>query len=393
MKKNMAATANLCLLCGDSASGDDRSSEHIIPAALGGRRTVSGFICRKCNSDAGRTCDAALAESLEGWTRLLDISRQDPLPRARVVHTSDGTPVRMLPGNRVELGHPILPEEFTEGEHVVARSIGELRQIVQKINNRRNLGLDVAAILENATTRSTYLDEPIELTGGCWGPEHYKSLVKSALAQVFHAGHDPACAEIALAYLTGDTEKRCFFPYYNRDLISQRESGIPINCVHVKGDPNTHELMAYVEIYGILRSVIRLSEQYEGEHFEHQYAFDLTDGHELDLVVELSSAILTEAERETDYYGSETGALKTAIEAVLRRALGIANMKELTRISVSAVDEYFAALGKGPDEPVTEDEYQSMWSHLEESVMPFLEHLHQPMNLPDHVLEQLSQDS
>ena len=139
MKKNMAATANLCVLCGDSASGDDRSSGHIIPAALGGRRTVSGFICRKCNSDAGRTCDAALAESLEGWTRLLDISRQDPLPRAHVVHTSDGTPVRMRPGNRVELGHSILPEEFTEGEHVVARSIGELRQIVQKINDRRNL--------------------------------------------------------------------------------------------------------------------------------------------------------------------------------------------------------------------------------------------------------------
>ena len=99
----MAATANLCVLCGDSASNDDRSSEHIIPAALGGRRTVSGFICEKCNSDAGATCDASLAESLEGWTRLLDISRKDPLPRACVVYTSDGTPVRVLPGNRVEL--------------------------------------------------------------------------------------------------------------------------------------------------------------------------------------------------------------------------------------------------------------------------------------------------
>ena len=68
-------------------------------------------------------------------------------------------------------------------------------------------------------------------------------------------------------------------------------------------------------------------------------------------------------------------------------------MKELTGIIVSTVDEYFAAIGKGPDEPVTEDEYEAMWSRIEESVMPFFEHLHQPMNLPDHVLEQLSQDS
>ena len=27
----------------------------------------------------------------------------------------------------------------------------------------------------------------------------------------------------------------------------------PINCVYVKGDPDTREVMAYVEILGILR--------------------------------------------------------------------------------------------------------------------------------------------
>ena len=42
---NTAAKTNPYLLCGNSATGNNRSSEHIVPAALGGTLTVSGFIC------------------------------------------------------------------------------------------------------------------------------------------------------------------------------------------------------------------------------------------------------------------------------------------------------------------------------------------------------------
>lgn len=391
---NSRATTIACILCGGPADGDNRSAEHIIPKALGGWKTVKGFICRTCNSEAGYACDAALSNSLKGWIMLLEIKRQEPLPRdRRVMHLTDGTPIRRLPGNRLELAHPVLPDQLADGGSVAARSLEELRRIIQTYNDRHGLGIDVESTLANATTNVRYVDELIELETGGWGPEEYRSLVKSALALIFRAGLDPGSAEIALAYLTGDAEFRCFFPYYNRDLVRNREAGMPINCVHVKGDPVTHELMAYVEIFGILRSVIRLSEQYTGDYFEDQYAFDPTDGYELELGIELDSAILAEAEREHDYYGSETGALQTAVGAIIRRALSATNMKELTRIIVSAVDEYFVEIGKGPDEPVTEDEYQAMWDHISEAATPFLEHLHRPMKLPDELQGRFAQGS
>ena len=247
--------------------------------------------------------------------------------------------------------------------------------------------------MEAATVRSRYIDEPYLLLDGDWGPDHYKSLVKPAQARICYAGLDPSSAEIALAYLTGDTEERCFFPYYNKDLISQREAGMPINCVYVKGDAVSRELMAYVEIFGILRAVIRLSEKYDGDYFERHYAFDPTDGRELDVEIELNSSILVAAENETDYYGVETGGFFAAVDPVLRRAKAIANENELTRIVVSAMQQYFDELGKASDEPMTDDEYRAMWDHIGQSVMPFFEHLHRPMKLPDHVLEQLSQNS
>ena len=293
-------------------------------------------------------------------------------------------------------GHTTGPE-ITEGNRrilrITAASEDELRKSVQKIKDRRNLDLDVAAFVEAATVRSRYIDEPYLLLDGDWGPDHYKSLVKSALALVCYAGLDPSSAEIALAYLTGDTEERCFFPYYNKDLISQREAGMPINCVYVKGDAVSRELMAYVEIFGILRAVIRLSEKYDGDYFERHYAFDPTDGRELDVEIELNSSILVAAENETDYYGVETGGFFAAVDPVLRRATAIANENELTRIVVSAMQQYFDELGKASDEPMTDDEYRAMWDHIGQSVMPFFEHLHRPMKLPDHVLEQLSQNS
>ena len=387
-------TTSTCVLCEGAVDGESRSAEHIIPKALGGWKTVTGFICRICNNEAGYACDAALSNSLKGWIMFLEIKRQQPLPRSnRVTHLTDGTPIRRLPGNRIELAHPVLSDQLANGGSVAARSLEELRQIIQNHNDRRDPGIDIESTLANATTDTRYIDELIELEMGDWGPEEYRSLVKSALALIFRAGRDPGSAEIALAYLTGHAELRCFFPYYSRDLVRNRESGMPINCVHVKGDPVARELMAYVEIFGILRSVIRLSEQYTGDYFEDQYAFDPTDRRELELVIELNSAILAEAEREPDYYGSETGALETAVGAIIRRALSATNMKELTRIIVSAVDEYFVEIDKRPDEPVTEDEYQAMWDRIGEAATPFLEHLHRPMKLPDELQGRFAQGS
>ena len=291
----------------------------------------------------------------------------------------------------MELGHTT-QQEIIEGTRTILRlttaSKDELRKSIQKIKDRLNLDLDVEAIVEAATVGSRYINEPYLLFDPSWGPEHYKSLVKSALALVCHAGLDPSSAEIALAYLTSDTEGRCFFPYYKKDLITQREAGMPINCVYVKGDAVSRELMAYVEIFGILRAVIRLSEKYDGDSFERYYAFDPTDGRELNVGIELNSSILVAAESETDFYGMETGGFIAAFDPVMRRATAIANQNELSRIVVSAMQQYFDELGKASDEPITDDEYHAMWDHIGQSVMPFFEHLHRPMKLPDHVLKQ-----
>ena len=84
--------------------------------------------------------------------------------------------------------------------------------------------------------------------------------------------------------------------------------------------------------------------------------------------LELNSSILVAAENETDFYGMETGGFFAAFDPVMRRATAIANQNELPRIVVSAVQQYFDELGKAFDEPMTDDEYRAMWSHIGQSV-------------------------
>ncbi len=50
---------SVCAYCGRGIAATDDSEEHVIPAAIGGRRTVRGLLYGLCNNRAGHTWDAA----------------------------------------------------------------------------------------------------------------------------------------------------------------------------------------------------------------------------------------------------------------------------------------------------------------------------------------------
>ena len=69
-----------CAICEEELSADTAdqhcdSEEHIFPNSVGGHRTVSGFLCRKCNSGTGETWDAALAKQMQPLCLMLGVAR------------------------------------------------------------------------------------------------------------------------------------------------------------------------------------------------------------------------------------------------------------------------------------------------------------------------------
>ena len=73
-----------CALCQTPLTVTNASKEHIFPNAIGGRKTVSDFICRRCNSESGGKWDSELAKQLQLFCTMLDVSRKrgenQPIP-------------------------------------------------------------------------------------------------------------------------------------------------------------------------------------------------------------------------------------------------------------------------------------------------------------------------
>ena len=191
---------------------------------------MTGFICLTCNNETGHTWDEALADDLEDLNRLLNISRERGAVPPKTVRTSDGTPVKLLPGNQIELAHQYT-NDFEDGNRrirrLTARSMDELRDMAHKTIARQGLSLDLETFIAKASSKTTYLQEALPLTIGTGGVDGEKSLVKSALALMFEAGVDPKQADAATSYLTQDEAPTCIFPYYKTDLIDQRIQGMP----------------------------------------------------------------------------------------------------------------------------------------------------------------------
>ena len=210
-----------CALCLCPFTNENQSKEHIILAALGGRRTVSSFICRTCNSRTGSTWDAALAKDLEDLARLLDISRaRGPIP-TRTFDTAEGIPIKVFPGNRVQLSHPVVKEINHEDQKkilVIAKSADDLRKIAQSIIKRTPLTEDIETIVAGRSKTRGFLREAVGYNIRNPEEDGKKSLVKSVLALMSDAGINPAHADNAIKYLTKDNAQECIFPYYKENL-------------------------------------------------------------------------------------------------------------------------------------------------------------------------------
>ncbi|WP_093554400.1 HNH endonuclease [Pseudoduganella namucuonensis] len=79
-----------CALCASVLSGTNRTKEHIIPNAIGGRKKTTGFICNDCNRMFGESWDAELARQLNWFSLSIGISRERGEPPKQIVQTIEG---------------------------------------------------------------------------------------------------------------------------------------------------------------------------------------------------------------------------------------------------------------------------------------------------------------
>ena len=373
-------TSKQCILCRANLTSDNSSKEHVIPNAIGGRKTVVGFICRSCNSDCGSKWDAELARQLNPISLLLGITRQRGNVPAETFPTYSGVNVRFDSDGTRSLARPeidIATEETTTRLQFKGGTKKDLRQILKghcrKYPQLRHLDLDY--VISSAGDKSSYSSGPMKIDFNFGGVNSGRSLVKSAVALACDAGIAPSRCDLALDYLLNEDSEACFGYYFNsdKDLVTDRVPGLPFHCVYVKGCADNSTLVGYIEYYGLWRIVLLLSESYTGSDFTHSYAVDPIDGTELD--VSFGAGLSAPEIRDAfDCRQYDNAVFRNALANVLGKASEIDFKRARDQAIEHAIEVAIANSVKREGDKLTDEQARRFAFDVAEGLKPFIMH-------------------
>ncbi|MBE7197827.1 MAG: HNH endonuclease [Parafilimonas terrae] len=364
-----------CLLCPAEITAANDSAEHLIPNAIGGRRKVSGLLCKTCNSETGRSWDAALGDQLLPLTLLFDVSRQrKSAERSLAVTTTAGERITIGPGGKLTLSAPAIDRtpvgESQTSYRLVARTMEEARQMVQGLK-RKHPEIDVEAALKQAQAVETYLQGTVCHDLGFGGELAGRSVVKSCLAMAFSSGIPIASCEAGVKYLLDADAEPCFGFHQRRELVTGRVAGTPFHCLAVRANPQSGLVLAYAEYFGCRRVVACLGERYDGPSIEMAYAIDPRDGREIPLSVDLPFDP-SEVRQIYDYEHACPEFEEQAIGSVIAPVIDQSREAEYERVRRNAWIGALEACGAKAGDELTDALRLRLSREIAERITPFL---------------------
>lgn len=366
-----------CGLCENTLSGKNRSKEHIIPNAIGGRKKAIDFICKACNSAFGENWDAELARQMNWFSLAVGISRDRGDPPKQIVQTVEGDKYWLLSDGS------LTPEKsaYSELDHGDSVTISMTSKTIEEAKHRlegvarKYPKFDVEKAVNELEVRTNYLDSPLNVKLSFGGANAGRSLVKTAFAFASYSGvaHDEC--EKALEYLLDETIQTNPFGFaYLSDLVENRPKDKIFHCVSLHGDPTTKRLWSYIEYFGLFRVVVLLGENYSGSFKNELYAIDPIDGS--NVVLGISCKISNE-EFATIMRGE--GFDQENHKAAADYAFPIIHARGRSRTIERAVREGFnyaaQKLGIKEGEIVPKEKAEEFTAYMMEKFSPLIEHL------------------
>jgi HNH endonuclease len=170
-----------CLVCDSEITDANDTEEHLVPRAIGGRRTVRRFICKGCNDSSGATWEAEIARQLQSLSLLFATNRQKgKTPSLKVITSKDEA--LTISDEGLSLSAPkIIRAPDGTAVQIVARNEAEARDILQGLK-RKHASIDVEAELAKGQLKEDYAKGFVKHNLTFAGPSAGRSIVKSCLA-------------------------------------------------------------------------------------------------------------------------------------------------------------------------------------------------------------------
>ncbi|SOZ05356.1 conserved hypothetical protein [Cupriavidus taiwanensis] len=372
-----------CALCAALLDARNRSKEHVIPNAIGGRLTTQTFICAACNNTHGHAWDAELARQTNWFSSSLGITRhRGEVPKERV-QTIDGTGLWLRSDGTMAPEHPRSEVHETDGKvtiQIVARNIDEAHRML-KAARRKFPSIDVEKAKQEMEVKDEFLSSPLHVQLQIGGPEACRSIVKTALAYASTCGVPHLCCDAALGYLQHIDSPSPFGFAYTFEFVKARPSETVLHCVGLMGDPKRGILLSYIEYFGHFRFLVRLATHYSGEPVNASYAIDPVSGKEehIDLDWNISDdQIRAIVDGTADVYPGMMKAAHHIIPIVLKRN----EDRQRQRVIVEAFEYAAVSLGFRPGDAIPTAHSERFVALMMEKLSPYLHHLVARSNRP-----------
>lgn len=361
-----------CMLCPNPLKGEFITEEHVIPQAIGGRRSVTGFICRPCNSKFGANWESELAKQFLWFSTTAGVKRQRGEHPNVKVKALDGEEWIQRPDSAFQPARPTVTEVDADDHtkiQIRGRSMLEVRNLLNKvIKNYPNVNKNKALL--DAVESVDYEGLELQLNSQFGGPLAGRSVVKSALALLSEVGISKEHCQRAVTYLRDESASPPFGFCYKTDLIVNRPQTHLFHCVSVVGQPEKKRVLAYVEYFNMARFFIHLGDGYECEAFQRTYALDPVQGKELDIAVDFTrignffDEVLQSCGEPMDKYVE-------ALEGCLKIVLALNSERVLAKALNDAARSAMNELGLNPEGTSTPEQREAFINLYIQKLMPF----------------------
>ncbi|MBE0619154.1 MAG: HNH endonuclease [Burkholderiales bacterium] len=268
-----------CSGCGVPLDTQNDSRAHIIPNALGGRLAPKGIICRSCNTTLGNVADNALIDAFGVWPTLLDIPRQQGQNPTKTIDTRNGHRVRVkADGSSTKVDVQYDVAVIPEG-HSIQISAGDMKTIRQLLLKAAKEFPQFDPTMAEGHAR-TIQDQGDQFKLNLdFSPQAVFGGVSTAIWLYLFLKTNRSFMDwkSLLAYITNAQNQGGQLRYFVEGLPGLR--GPQIDLGHkliVRSVPATGELIAYVEILGILKvGGIFAKSPRPGFALEHIYVHDV----------------------------------------------------------------------------------------------------------------------
>ena len=366
-----------CAFCKSPINHDNDSKEHIIPNAIGGRKTVRNFICIKCNNTTGQEWDRYLVDQLQPLCTMLNIKRQKGKNKKVKLETKKGKEYLLGPDGSIKMTKPIVNTSNVGDNKIYNIQAGRCRDLNKIVSDLMkkfpNSYTDKKEIMKKAVPVREYLKDYFKIRITLGGDLAGRSIIKSCLALAYDSGLDINDLEHAREYLLLNG-KPCFGYYNETDVMLNRPPNIFPHCVFICGNPITKQILGYVEYFGYQGIVAGLSSSYSGKQFYHSYAIDPITGKVLNIDIRLdltSEDIIAIYNYEKVNYNNTQKALKSLMNFYMNNIIQNAIDHEVNEAYEFAI----ANCGAQPGELPSEQHIQNIINLFMERIEPFIIHI------------------